>query len=87
MYEALGLCNEGEGKNLIETAEWISNENGETLEQDSAWHSNRGSKWTSAVNDKGLVPSWESQETMGKAIKVNSGKTKAFQKLFDFLQF
>ena len=31
MYEALGLCHEGEGKNLIETAEWIINNNGETL--------------------------------------------------------
>ncbi len=30
MYEALGLCKEGEGGRLIESGEWIKNKNGET---------------------------------------------------------
>ena len=54
MYEALGLCQEGEGKNLIETAEWISNENGETLEHDKHGHSN-GVSGPNAVIGKGSV--------------------------------
>ena len=28
MYEALGLCNEGDGGHLIDSAEWITNKNG-----------------------------------------------------------
>ena len=31
MYEALGLCPEGEGGSLIDTAEWIPNKNGQLL--------------------------------------------------------
>ena len=56
MYEALGLCQEGEGKNLIETAQWISNENGEALEQGRAQHSNGGGELYSTVLGKELVP-------------------------------
>ena len=29
MYEALGLCAEGDGGKLIESGEWITNRNGE----------------------------------------------------------
>lgn len=29
MYEALGLCKEGEGGHLIDSGEWIQNRNGE----------------------------------------------------------
>ena len=31
MYEALGLCQEGEGGQLIDSAEWINNRNGERV--------------------------------------------------------
>ena len=29
MYEALGMCREGEGGQLIDSGEWIQNKNGE----------------------------------------------------------
>ena len=32
LYEALGLCEEGKGGNLIDNAKWIKNKNGNLIE-------------------------------------------------------